>query len=119
MTVGRFDGSMAVTLNGWQNRQTRDRSAQLPDVPAAAEILPGFENLGWFGLMVPAGTPPAVIEKVYADTAKALADPDMKARLEALGMAGVGNRPADFAQAIAEESKMWGQVVRQRKLSTN
>jgi tripartite-type tricarboxylate transporter receptor subunit TctC len=98
---------------------TRDRSSQLPDVPAAGEILPGFENVGWFGLMVPAGTPPAVVEKIYADTAKVLAEPDMKSRLEGLGMAGVGNRPDAFARAIAEESKMWAQVVRQRKLSTN
>ena len=88
-------------------------------MPAAGEILPGFENVGWFGLMAPVGTPPAVIEKVYAATAKVLAEPDMKARLEALGMAGVGNRPDAFARAIADESKMWAQVVRQRNLSTN
>ena len=48
---------------------SKERVRQLPDVPAAAETLPGFENLGWFGFMAPTGTPAPVIDKIYRDTA--------------------------------------------------
>ena len=98
---------------------SRQRSSQLKDVPAIAETLPGFENLGWFGLMAPAGTPPAVIDKVYRDTAKALEGADLRKRLDDLGMAPVGNAPADFAKAIREETARWGRVIRERKLEVN
>ena len=98
---------------------SRKRSSQLPDVPAIAETLPGFENLGWFGLMAPAGTPAAVIEKVYRDTAKALEGPDLRKRFEDIGMGPVGNPPADFAKAIREESVRWARIIRERKLEVN
>jgi len=98
---------------------TRGRNPQLPEVPAVAEILPGFENVGWFGLMAPAGTPTAVVEKIYVDTAKVLNDPEMKARLDAIGMVAVGNSPIAFARAIADESKVWADVVQKRKLVVN
>ena len=89
----------------------------LPDVPTVAESgLPGFENTGWFGLVAPAGTPQAIVNKVHADTAKALERKELKDRLSALGMAGVGNPPAAFASAIDEESKRWEQVVKSRGL---
>ena len=95
------------------------RSPQLPNVPAIAETLPGFENLGWFGLMAPTGTPPAVIEKVYRDTAKALEGADLRKRFDDIGMAPVGNPPTDFAKAIREESGRWAKIVRARKLEVN
>ena len=95
------------------------RSPQLPDVPAVAETLPGFENLGWFGLMAPTGTPAAVIDKVYRDTAKALGAADLRKRFDDLGMAPVGNAPADFSKAIREESARWAKVIRARKLEIN
>src|SRR5688572_8951384 len=57
---------------------SKERSKQLPDVPAAAETLPGFENLGWFGFMVPAGTPQTTIDKIYQDTVKALQMPEIR-----------------------------------------
>jgi tripartite-type tricarboxylate transporter receptor subunit TctC len=95
---------------------TPARSPQLSAVPAASESLPGFENIGWFGLMAPAGTPPAIVDKIFTDTAKALADSEMKGRLDALGMVGVANSPDAFAKAIAAESARWAEVVKQRKL---
>ncbi len=95
---------------------SRQRAPQLPQVPAIAESLPGFENLGWFGLMAPTGTPREVIDKVYRDTEKVLAAADIKSRFDGLGMAPVGNSPADFAKAIREESERWAVIVRQRKL---
>ena len=98
---------------------SRQRVPQLKDVPAVAETLPGFENLGWFGLMTPAGTPPAVIDKVYRDTAKALEAGDLRKRFDDLGMAPVGNPPAEFEKAIREESARWAKVIRARKLEVN
>jgi len=98
---------------------SRKRAPQLKDVPAVAETLPGFENLGWFGLMAPAGTPAAVIEKVHRDTARALEGVDLRKRFDDIGMAPVGNAPADFAKAIREEAGRWAKVIRERKLEVN
>lgn len=98
---------------------SRTRVAQLKDVAAVAETLPGFENLGWFGLMAPTGTPAAVVEKVYRDTAKALEGSDLRKRFEDIGMMPVGNSPADFARAIREEAVRWEKVIRGRKLQVN
>ena len=97
----------------------KQRSPQLPDVPAAAETLPGFENIGWFGLMAPAGTPKEVIDKAYRDTAKLLDTTPMRAPFYVLGMVPVGNSPAEFAAAIREESGRWAKVVRERKIVVN
>lgn len=98
---------------------SKTRSSQLPDVPAIAETLPGFENLGWFGFMVPAGTPKAVIEKINKDTARVLQSADVRKRLDDLGMAPAANTPAEFAKAIKEESVRWEKIIRERKLQVN
>ncbi len=94
----------------------KERSPQLPSVPTVAETLPGFENTGWFGLMAPAGTPKAIVDKVYRDTAKFLDSTELRARLYVLGMVPVGNSPAEFARAIEHESARWAKVVRERKI---
>ena len=98
---------------------SKQRSAQLPDVPAVAETLPGFENLGWFGLVAPTGTPKAVITKVHRDVVTVLKSPDVKKRFEDLGMVPVGNTPAEFAKAIQAESSHWARVIKERKLQLN
>jgi tripartite-type tricarboxylate transporter receptor subunit TctC len=95
---------------------SRERVKQLAEVPAAAETLPGFENLGWFGFMAPTGTPKPVIDRIYRDTAKVLQSPEMRQRFEQLGMAPVGNPPGEFAQAIREESGRWAKIIHERKL---
>jgi tripartite-type tricarboxylate transporter receptor subunit TctC len=98
---------------------SKTRSKQLPDVPAVAETLPGFENLGWFGFMVPTGTPKSVIAKIHKDTVAALNDPTIAKRFEDLGMAPVGNTPEAFAKAIKEEGARWVSIIRERKLQVN
>ncbi|MCW5574983.1 MAG: tripartite tricarboxylate transporter substrate binding protein [Burkholderiales bacterium] len=94
----------------------KERSPQLPNVPAVAETLPGFENLGWFGFMVPTGTPQAAIDKVYADTVKALRNPDLVKRFNDIGMVPVGNSPQDFARDIKAESARWAKIIKERNL---
>ncbi|MES2562207.1 MAG: tripartite tricarboxylate transporter substrate binding protein [Pseudomonadota bacterium] len=98
---------------------SRERIRQLPDVPAVAETLPGFENLGWFGFVAPAGTPKAVVDKVHQDTVKVLQSADIRTRFEQLGMAPVGNTPAAFSKAIGEESVRWAKVIHERKLQVD
>jgi hypothetical protein len=79
---------------------TRERSPQLPDVPAASEVLPGFENAGWFGLMAPAGTPAESSTRIYRDSAKILlarsSAPSSRSRDGA-----VANSPPEFAARSA------------------
>jgi tripartite-type tricarboxylate transporter receptor subunit TctC len=98
---------------------SRERVPQMPDVPAVAETLPGFENLGWFGLVAPAGTPKPIIDKIHADVVKALQSDDIRKRFNDLGMVPVGNTPAEFAKAMREESARWAKVVQERKLQIN
>ena len=93
------------------------RSPQVPDVPAAAEAIPGFENAGWFGLMAPTGTPREVLERVQKDSAKILMSEEFKAKLAQQGMVPVGNTPTEFANAIREESGRWEKVIRDRGLA--
>ena len=98
---------------------SRERSPQLPEVPAAGEVLPGFENAGWFGLMAPAGTPRDVIDRVQRDSAKILLSEEFRATLAKQGMVPVANTPAEFAAAIREESARWAKVVKDRGLAQN
>jgi tripartite-type tricarboxylate transporter receptor subunit TctC len=81
--------------------------------------LPGFDNTGWFGFMVPAGTPHDIVEKIHRDTAKVLDNAEMRGRLFVQGMTPVGNSPEEFSKAIKEESVKWAKVVKDRKLTAN
>ena len=82
-------------------------------------LIPGFENLGWWALMAPAGTPKPVIEKIQRDVVKMLHSPDVRARLDQLGMDPIGNSPADFARQLRQESGQWAKIVRERGLQVN
>ena len=94
-----------------------ERSPAAPDIPTVGESgLPGFVNVGWFGLLAPAGTPKDIIDKVQRDSATTLATDDTKQRLLAVGMTPVANNPAQFADAIRAESATWAKVVRERKI---
>jgi tripartite-type tricarboxylate transporter receptor subunit TctC len=95
---------------------SRDEAPQMPGVPPIAKTLAGFENAGWFGIVAPAGTPKAIVDKVYTDTKKSLEATELKARLYAQGLTPVGNTPADFGAAMKAESGLWAKVVRERKI---
>ena len=98
---------------------SRERNPQLPDVPSVSEVLPGFENAGWFGLMAPAGTAREVIDRIHRDSAKILLSDEFRAKLALQGMVPVANSPADFAAAIRDESARWARVIRERGLTAN
>src|SRR5262245_42650810 len=98
---------------------SKTRSTQLPDVPPISDTLPGFENLGWFGLMAPANTPKIIIDKISQDCAKALQAADIRKRFEELGMAPVGNTPDQFDRQVREERKHWARVIRERRLQVD
>jgi tripartite-type tricarboxylate transporter receptor subunit TctC len=84
------------------------RSAAAPELPTVSESgLPGFESLSWFGVLAPAGTPPAVLQRLEAELQKAMATPTIMERLATMGaMPGVQNA-AGFAQLIKNEIKRW------------
>jgi tripartite-type tricarboxylate transporter receptor subunit TctC len=92
------------------------RSTALPDVPTVEEAggptLKGFEATSWFGLLAPAGTPMDIVNRIQQETAKALATPALKERLQAQGAIPSGNTPAQFAQMIERETKKWAAVVK-------
>lgn len=90
------------------------RSAALPDAPTVAEAgnLPGFEASSWFGLLAPAGTPADVVARLQQETAKALALPEVKERLLALGAIPGGQSPTEFARQIDSEITKWATVVK-------
>ena len=89
------------------------RSPQLPDLPTVAEEgLPGFDVTSWYGIVVRAGTPAAIVQKIQRDMAEALQMEDVKAKLAALGLEPVGNTPEQFAGVIRAETQKWGDIVR-------
>jgi tripartite-type tricarboxylate transporter receptor subunit TctC len=89
------------------------RSALAPDVPAIAEFLPGYEATSWVGLMVPARTPPAVVQRIAASAAAALAQPALLSRVRELGADPGGGTPADFARFLEADVAKWRRVVRE------
>jgi tripartite-type tricarboxylate transporter receptor subunit TctC len=91
---------------------TRERSALLPDVPTVVESgVPEFETVAWFGLLAPAGTPAAILDRLQAEVARACADQDVRARIAAIGGEAVcGSRQA-LAEQIAGDVAKWRGLV--------
>ncbi len=88
------------------------RATGLPEIPAIAETLPGYEAIQWYGLLAPAGTPREVVAKLQTEIARILVLPEVKARLAADGADAVGNRPDEFAAYIRTEIAKWSKVVK-------
>jgi tripartite-type tricarboxylate transporter receptor subunit TctC len=96
------------------------RSAVAPDLPTMAESgYPGFEAVPWFGLLAPAGTPPDVIEKIYREADRDLALPDVRARLDELGLDIIGNTPTEFAAVIRLEIPQWARLIKNLGIKMN
>jgi len=89
------------------------RAPLVPDLPTMAESgFPGFEATAWFGMLAPAGTPEAIVGKLHQETVRALALPDVRAKLTDLGLIIVGNTPAEFGAQIRAEIPKKGKIVR-------
>ena len=90
---------------------SRARFSALPDVPTFAETLPGYESIGWFGFVAPAGTSLEVIDRLNAAIVGALGDPAVIERIHVLGALPMPGTPTEFARFIRGEYEKWAKVV--------
>jgi tripartite-type tricarboxylate transporter receptor subunit TctC len=82
-------------------------------VPTVAEtVLPGFEVIGWFGILAPAGTPAPIVDRLNRDLNAILQTPETKDRLKDLGTEPLGGTPAEFGKLVESETARWGEVIR-------
>ena len=88
------------------------RLPSLPDVPAIAETLPGFESVAWFAVVAPPGTPKAIVDKINADVSDALKQLDVQAKLKNLSAEIYGGSPEKAAKYMVEEVARWGGVIK-------
>lgn len=89
------------------------RSPVAPDLPTVAELgFPGFEVIGWFGWLAPAGTPPAIVGRLNAEIVKALKTPEVRDRLLSQSTEPIGNSPREFAAFVKSERDKWAQVIK-------
>jgi tripartite-type tricarboxylate transporter receptor subunit TctC len=94
------------------------RSATVPGLPSVAEAgLPGYEAIGWFGLLVPAATPHAHVEQLSADANRVLQAEDVKERMLMLGAEPAGDTPAQFAAFIRDDQAKWSKLMRERGIT--
>lgn len=98
---------------------SRARSRSAPELPTVAETLPGYESTLWYALLAPAGTPPAVVKRVHAETLRALKSPDVSEQLMGQGAEPVGNSPAELQQFMQSEIARWTKVIRAANISAN
>jgi tripartite-type tricarboxylate transporter receptor subunit TctC len=91
------------------------RATAIPDLPTVAEAgVPGYEAIGWFGLLAPAATPKAIVEKVSRDANAVLADPEVRAKMLALGAEPSADTPEEFGRFIHADQAKWSKLMRER-----
>jgi tripartite-type tricarboxylate transporter receptor subunit TctC len=96
---------------------TKARSVAAPDIASLHELgVTGFDATSWFGLFVPARTPPEIVKRLHEETVEALKDPQVRERLLAVGSEPVGSSPAEFSRFFRAEVEKWGKVVRAAKV---
>jgi tripartite-type tricarboxylate transporter receptor subunit TctC len=101
--------ALAVTSN--------KRLASFPDIPTVAETVPGFESVSWGGVMAPAGTPPAIINRLNSEILKILKMPDVAEKLKGFGAETVGSTPKQFETYVKSEIAKWGKVARDNNVT--
>ena len=119
---GRVDAIFAnfpSTLPYVQNGQLRGlavttakRQPEVPDLPAIAEFVPGYDVSSWFALFVAARTPPEIVARLHQDAVAALNHPPVKARYAQLGAPVVGSSPSELATFLQAEIDRWGPVIK-------
>jgi len=93
---------------------SRDRFATMPEIPTFAESgLPGYESIGWFGFVAPAGTPPEVVATLNGAIVATLRDPAMRDQIRAMGAEPMPGSPAEFGKFIRSEYEKWARLVAQ------
>ena len=95
------------------------RLKSLPDIPAVAEVLPGFEIVGWYGLMAPAKLPKPLLSKIHAETAAYVKSPEFIKRAVADGAEAVGSDPETFRLFILADLKKWAEVIKRSGAKVN
>ena len=95
------------------------RLSFLPDVPSANETLRGFEVVNWYGMVMPTGTPQAVIARLHAEIVKAMSIPDIREKLIAQATDPVGSTPAEFGAFMKSETIKWARVIKEANISSN
>jgi tripartite-type tricarboxylate transporter receptor subunit TctC len=95
------------------------RSPALPEVPPFADTLPGFEATGWYGLVAPAQTPPAIVQQLGTEVNAALQDPEVRRSFESQGIQVLGSSPEQFAAHIAAETRKWATVIAKARIKAD
>jgi tripartite-type tricarboxylate transporter receptor subunit TctC len=96
---------------------TSRRISVAPEIPTFAEAgVPGYESIGWFGAVAPAGTPGPVIDRLHAEMAAALAVPEVRERMLAAGVEPLTDGPQEFAAFIRAENRKWARVIKSAKI---
>jgi len=88
----------------------------LPDIPAAAETLPGYEVVNWYGMVVPSGTPRDIITRLRNEVAKAMSIAEIRNQMIALGTEPVGSTPEEFAAFMRAETAKWARVIKESNI---
>lgn len=96
---------------------SKERSAQLPDVPTMTEVGLPMQVTAWFGLLAPAGTPDNIVQKLQLSAKRAMQTPDVRERFTELGGVPGGETPAEYDAFIAQERKSWAQIVKTAGIS--
>ncbi|MGH8638191.1 MAG: tripartite tricarboxylate transporter substrate-binding protein, partial [Burkholderiales bacterium] len=92
---------------------TPTRASALPNVPTIAEGgVPGYAASSWTGVLAPAGTPPAIVNRIHATISESVRSPKMRAAMQASGLDPVVNTPQQFAQSLREEIGKWAKVAK-------
>jgi tripartite-type tricarboxylate transporter receptor subunit TctC len=96
-----------------------NRYELLPEPPLCRDAAPGLVAVNWWGVLLPAGSPKAVLDKLNADTVKALADPDVKKRFADLGVEAVSSTPEQFAAFIRDEMAKYAKLIKEANIKVN
>jgi tripartite-type tricarboxylate transporter receptor subunit TctC len=115
--------SLQLILDGKLNAigvSSARRLSSLPNVPTLAESgIAGFESVGWFGLVAPAGTPPDIVARLNEAFVKALKDPAVAEKIRTLGAEPAPTSPEEFGHFIQSESTKWGKLISEAGIKAN
>jgi len=127
--VGVLTGETAITFGGGPGAAPHIKAKRLralattgtkrrsPDLPTISETLPGYSINQWYGVLAPAGTPPAVLDRLHTEVVRGVASPKLVQQFTNLGVEPVTNKPEEFRAFIKSEMEKWGKVIRAAKIS--